>query len=120
MSRFLQRHKAILAQDFIVFTIERRQAGAADPVVSRIRAGKEGGIPWSAVLDAQGAVLVTSNDASGKNLGFPFKPAAIELFIEMIAKTSHRINRNQLQIMENSLMQQTILFEVLDERRKRD
>ncbi len=116
MSRFVDRHKSILNQDFIVVKIERRPDNAKDPVVSRIRFGKQGGIPWVAILNGDGDILATSNDASGHNLGFPHKRDDIESFIKMISSTSQRMTHNQLQGIENSLTLGTILSEVKEER----
>jgi len=118
MSRFLERHKSILGQDFIIVKIERPKDGANDPVLSRIRAGKSGGIPWSAILDGNGTVLATSNSADGKNLGFPLNRPEVDCFIEMIRSTSRHISRNELLDMGDCLLHQTILLELLKERRE--
>lgn len=51
-------------------------------VAHRLRGGA-GGIPWMAVLDADGRVLATSDSPSG-NIGFPVDPPEIDYFIEML------------------------------------
>jgi hypothetical protein len=116
MARFLERYKSTLSKDFIVLAIERRQDGVKDPVISRIRAGKPGGIPWSAILDENGTVLTTSNKPDGKNLGFPHEQPDIDYFIEMLKTKSGRISRSELNEMAISLERQTIVFEYLKER----
>jgi hypothetical protein len=115
MSRFLDRYKTIIDQDFIVVKIGREQDSASDAVIRRVRAGKPGGIPWVAILDGGGAVLATSNDADGKNLGFPHEELGIECFMNMISSTSRRIPSNQLMQLEESLRRNTILKEFLQE-----
>ncbi len=116
MSRFLDRHQAILKQDFIIVKFWRDHDARSDAVIQRIRAGKPGGIPWVAILDSNGKVLTTGNDAAGKNLGFPNKPEGIASFMEMISSTSRRITPKQLVQLEESLQRLDIVHEVLDER----
>jgi hypothetical protein len=116
MSRFLERQQPILKQDFIVVKFWRDHDASSDAVIQKIRAGKPGGIPWVAILDADGKILATGNDAAGKNLGFPNKPEGIANFVEMISSTSRHITSKQLADLEWSLVRGEIVHEVLDER----
>ena len=116
MSRFLDRHQAILKQDFIIVKFWRDHDARSDAVIQRIRAGKPGGIPWVAILDGNGKVLATGNDTAGKNLGFPNKPEGIASFMKMISSTTRRITSKQLADLEWSLANGEIVHEVLDER----
>ena len=116
MLRFLEQYEPLLRQDFVVVKIKRPSDGAKDPVTSRIRAGKPGGIPWSAILDVDGTVLATSNDGNGKNLGFPHEQHGADCYVNMLRSGSQRITPNQLQEMADALTYWTIIREVKKER----
>lgn len=58
-------------------------------VIAKVR-GHEGGIPWMAILDADGKQLVTS-DAPKGNIGCPVEPWEVEWFVEMVNRTKSRL-----------------------------
>lgn len=64
----------------------QRMTHGAD-VMKRIRGVAEGGIPWFALLDAEGKVVATS-EVDGKNLGFPSTDAEIEGFGNFLDKAT--------------------------------
>ncbi len=63
-------------------------------VAQRIRESS-GGIPWMAILDADGRKLTTSDGPQG-NFGFPVQPPEIDHFIAMLESTAKRITTEQL------------------------
>jgi hypothetical protein len=102
MARFLNRHKAIIDQDFIVLKIFRERYANGDKVLSTIRKDNSGGIPWVAILDGEGKVLATSH-AEGINIGFPYDAAGVEHFLKMLSSTAKRITPEQMQQLRKSL-----------------
>jgi hypothetical protein len=69
------------------------------------RISKKGhGMPWFAILNAEGKVLIASDGPQG-NIGYPVKPAEIAHFIRMINKTSRNITSGQISAIEKSLGQ---------------
>src|SRR5262249_21362247 len=58
LSRFLDRHRGVWSKDYRWVKIDHRWARATE-VMKEIRKGNGGGIPWTAILDADGKVLAT-------------------------------------------------------------
>ena len=56
----------ILAADFVMMKIDQDRMTNGKEVAARIRTGPPGGIPWTAFLDADGKILVTSDAPSDK------------------------------------------------------
>ena len=63
----------LLAQDYVSVTIDRHRFGHGQQVMRRVRTSNDGGIPWMAILDSTGKVLITSDGPKG-NIGYPNKP----------------------------------------------
>ena len=91
LSRFLDQHRDIWEKDYLWIKLDHRWTGALD-IAKRLRGKSEGGIPWTAILDDEGKVLITSNDKEGANIGFPGDDAAsISHFTTMLRSTSQRL-----------------------------
>lgn len=76
----------ILSQDYVLLEIDtERHVGGAD-LASRLRGERAGGIPWIAIVDAEGKELITS-DAPGGNIGCPVSPPERAWFLEMVDRT---------------------------------
>ena len=60
------------------------------------------GIPWFAILDAQGKPLATS-DGPGGNIGYPGKPQGIDHFLAMVKGQGRRIDDRQVGQLRKSL-----------------
>ena len=71
-------------------------------VARRLRGQKGGGIPWMAILDAQGKSLITS-DGPGGNVGCPIKPEEVAHFIHMLRKTAQRMSAEHIAAVEKEL-----------------
>jgi len=95
MSRFLDQHRSILSPDFIFIKIDCARSQHGDEIMKSIRPGGRGGIPWVAILDADGKVLTTSNDAAGENIGFPSEERSVEHYLQMFATTAQRMTPDQ-------------------------
>jgi thioredoxin-related protein len=94
----------IMAQDYILVKIDLDRMAGAEAIDKRIR-NKGRGIPWYAILDAEGKVLITSDGPKG-NIGHPLRPAEIAHFIRMIKETARNITSGQITTIENTLSQQ--------------
>ena len=93
----------ITAQDYILVKIDLDRMAGAKAIDKRI--SKKGhGIPWFAILDAEGKVLITSDGPRG-NIGYPVKPAEIAHFIHMIKETSRNITSGQISTIGKTLGQ---------------
>ena len=91
----------ILGRDYIDLKIDMdRDTGAAD-VAKRFRKSEAGGIPWFAFVDGQGKELINSDGPDGKsNIGYPMEPKEISWFIEMLKKTTKKVDAAQIERIE--------------------
>ncbi len=95
LAQYLERHRAIWEKDYIWVRIDQRWHGSKE-VMTPVRDGRGGGIPWYAILDATGNVLTTSNRPDGDNIGFPSDAEGVEHFISMITSTKQRLSEQDL------------------------
>ncbi|HBL43459.1 MAG TPA: hypothetical protein DDZ90_08720, partial [Planctomycetaceae bacterium] len=70
-----------------------------------MRGGAQGGIPWWAILDKDGKVLVTSNDEEGENIGFPSSSSGRVHFRNMLEKTAIRLTPMDVNELVEALKQ---------------
>jgi len=73
--------------------------------------GGPAGLPFSAFLDAKGALIVNSMRVSDKglaggNIGHPFAPEEIDWFLVMMKKTAPRMTPEDLTTIESALRTQ--------------
>ena len=91
LSRYLEAQRGVWEKDFVWVRIDRRWANA-QAVMDGMKKGYRGGVPWMAILGADGKLLATSNGADGENVGFPSEKAGIDHFIDMLRKTRSRLS----------------------------
>ncbi len=66
---------------------------------ARYRGGTTGGIPFFAVLDADGNKLADAH----VNVGFPVQPFEISHFIRTVRRTAPDLSTDQLEVLEKGL-----------------
>ena len=96
LGHYLEDQRAIWDKDYIWVRIDERWTNSGE-VMDGIKAGYRGGIPWMAILDADGQSLATSNGLKGENIGFPSSPPDIDYFLKMLKDTSQRLSDDDLQ-----------------------
>ena len=72
----------------------------ADALLRKL--GGTDGLPYSAFLDAQGALIVNSN-RDGQNIGYPAEPSEVDWFLQMMRKAAPRISEDDLKTIETAL-----------------
>jgi beta-lactamase regulating signal transducer with metallopeptidase domain len=102
LSRFLESQREILSPDYVTIKIDRWRFRNGQQVMRRLRTGKDGGIPWMAILDSKGKTLTTSDGPKG-NIGYPGEPEEIDFFLKMLAATAQRITPQQYAALRKSL-----------------
>jgi thioredoxin-related protein len=94
---------AILDRDFVITQIDIDRMTGGKDIQSRYQPKTSGGIPWFAILDAQGKALATSDGPDGNNIGYPAAPQEIGHFLAMIKSQCRRIDSSQLGQIRKSL-----------------
>ena len=103
LDRFLFENRGLIGPDYVDVKIDMARMNNGTEVAEQLRRGHEGGgIPWMAILDADGGTLATS-DGPGGNIGYPFKPQEIEYFLAMVNQTRQRITLEQIGELEAQL-----------------
>ena len=64
--------------------------------------GGPAGLPYSAFLDAQGALVVNSM-RNGQNIGYPGEPEEIDWFMQMMKKAAPNMSQDDLKTIETAL-----------------
>jgi len=95
LSGLLQRN-CDWQKDYVWVKMDHRWTGAVE-IMQQLREGADGGIPWFAILDAQGNKLATSNlPKSGRNIGFPSEAEGQEHFMNMLKSTRQRMTDQEI------------------------
>ncbi|QDU36239.1 Nickel uptake substrate-specific transmembrane region [Maioricimonas rarisocia] len=95
LSRFLDEHREVWEKDYLWIKLDHRWEGSRE-IADRLRDGASGGIPWWAILDADGEKLVTSNKDDGDNIGNPSSPSGQAHFRIMLNKTAIRMTEEEI------------------------
>jgi hypothetical protein len=72
----------------------------ADQILKQL--GGPSGLPYSAFLNAEGALIVNSK-REGQNIGFPNQPQEIDWFVEMMKNAAPSIEEKDLKTLESAL-----------------
>ena len=96
-ARWIDEHRAELDKDFVFLKLSDLHSNWP-AVTERLEPKPSGGIPWMAILDAGGKVLITSDGPLG-NVGFPVEGLGKKHFGKMLeagAKHSTPAQRDAL------------------------
>ncbi len=72
----------------------------ADALLKQL--GGPAGLPYSAFLDAKGALIINSK-RNGENIGYPGQPGEIDWFIQMMKKAAPNMFQGDLKTIETAL-----------------
>jgi hypothetical protein len=64
--------------------------------------GGPSGLPYSAFLDSEGALIVNSK-REGQNIGYPAHPEEIDWFVHMMKAAAPRMEEKDLKTIESAL-----------------
>lgn len=80
----------------------------ADAVLKQL--GGPAGLPYSAFLDAKGALIVNSKrpapGGDGENIGHPFQPEEVDWFMGMMKKGAPKMSEGDLKTIQTALRNQ--------------
>ena len=97
----MEDQHAILEKDYVILKIMGGLDQHAQEVI-RATGHPRSGIPWHAITEPDGMVLVTSDSALG-NIGMPSSVEEIRHLRQMLTKTAQRISPDDLDALEKSL-----------------
>ncbi len=89
LEEFLDTNAGLFADDYLVLEIDVETMENGEATANRLRGERGGGIPWIAILDADGTELVTSDGPDG-NIGCPVSEDECAYFVSMIETTIQR------------------------------
>ena len=72
----------------------------ADALLQKL--GGPAGLPYSAFLDSQGALIVNSK-RDGQNIGYPGEPQEIDYFVQMMKRAAPEMSDEDLKTIETAL-----------------
>ncbi|QDV15498.1 Nickel uptake substrate-specific transmembrane region [Gimesia panareensis] len=106
LSLYLDRERKLWERDYIWIKMDYRWTGAYK-IMEKMRNGAQGGIPWWAILDADGKILVTSNNDKDEdqNIGFPSSDSGRDHFRSMLTKTAIRLSSMEINQLVEALKQ---------------
>lgn len=97
------RVNEILKAEFVDLKIDTDRMTGGQAMLDK-HCSEPGGIPWTAVLGPDGAVLADSGKGQ-QNFGFPFEDAEIDRFIAMLSKAKRHLTEPQLGELRASLLE---------------
>jgi len=111
LEAFLSRPEIepLIGRDFVDLKIDMERMTHAKEVAARFCEKDAPGMPWLAVLDAEGKVVVTSDGPDG-NIGCPVAPGEISHFMEMLRKGAKKLSAGDLQKIEDLLKEAAAKF----------
>ncbi len=101
LGRYFEAHHEQLDKDYVIVTLDYRFAHGQD-VISRLRS-IEGGIPWMAILDEDGKMLITSDDPKIGNIGYPGEASGRAQWERMLRATARHMTAADIQNLLDSL-----------------
>lgn len=102
LSQFLDRNR-IWEKDYIWVKMDHRWTGARE-LMTELREGADGGVPWFAILNPEGKMLATSNDPQTKrNIGYPSEKSGQVHFANMLNQTRKRLSEGDVQQLVDAL-----------------
>ena len=111
------KFKQVFEDSFVTvhLTVDEREEKKADenPGADEVRerlGGKEAGLPFFAILDAEGKMVANSlrpveGKLNGENTGFPAAPEEVAHFVTMMRKGAPKATAEQIKAIEEFLMQ---------------
>ena len=102
LTRLLNSNR-VWEKDYVWVKMDHRWTGARK-LMAELRDEGDRGIPWFAILDAEGKKLATSNDPeTGENFGYPSSKKGRELFAKMLNDTRQRMSEADVQSLIDSI-----------------
>jgi RNA polymerase sigma factor (sigma-70 family) len=103
LSLFLAARKDVLGKHYVFVKLDISRDQHAEVVRMRYQGDRDGGVPWYAILGADGKMLVNSSVSDSKrrgktmrNIGFPSAAGDVEHFVKMIEQTATGMTKEEI------------------------
>jgi hypothetical protein len=93
----------VISKEFVTLKIDLDRSKGARDIVKRY-AGKEQGLPWFALLDADGKAITTSTGPKG-NVGMPWSPEEVAHFGTMLKTAKKQLTDAQIDALIASIQE---------------
>ena len=101
----------VLSKDVVAVKIDQDRMTHGVELAAKLRQGKQGGIPWSAmVAPNEGEIIVTSDAPEKGNVGYPLEDHEIAHFMKMLRTVQERMTDDELAVLEKSLREAARAF----------
>jgi hypothetical protein len=94
LARWMEDQHTLLGKDYVVLKLGRHEG--AWEIREELKRPAAGGIPWMAITEPDGTVLVTSYGPLG-NIGFPTEFEDLRHLNEMLSRTAQRLTAEELE-----------------------
>jgi hypothetical protein len=102
LGRWIDDHHAALEKDFVIVKVMGGLDAHAAEVVKELPISDGDGIPWYAITEPDGTILVTSHGSLG-NIGFPGSVEGIRHFRQMLERTARKLTAAEVGDLIRSL-----------------
>jgi beta-lactamase regulating signal transducer with metallopeptidase domain len=103
LAEWMDDQHALLEKDYVILKILAGRDHHAMEVMKQLNQPPKVGIPWMAITEPDGAVLVTSDGPLG-NIGLPSSAEDIQYFREMLNRTTRRLKAEEVDRLAQSLV----------------
>ena len=93
LARWIDQHHELLEKDYVIVKVSLEPH--ADAILNEIGGAYDRGIPWFAITEPDGKVLVTCEGPLG-NIGMPGGVEGLRHFRKMLERTSHRLSADEI------------------------
>ena len=102
LSRWIDKNRKVLEKDFVFFKVDDVRDKGGVEIARKITGNRHFGIPFVAILDSNGKVLIDGDGPLG-NIGFPGSFENAMHFKKMVSQTGKRITSKELDQLVESL-----------------
>jgi thiol:disulfide interchange protein len=102
LDEFFDRNRELFQDDYIIINLDSVRMRRSDVIENRLRHGRDTGIPWIVILDAEGREMISSDGPKG-NIGYPATAEEIDYFVSMITKTTKRTSDEKIAAITEAL-----------------
>lgn len=98
----LPQVRTLFAKDFVSCWIDVDRMTGGKEFIARMGAA-EAGLPWWAFLDAEGKRLADADDATGSNVGCPYREDEIEAFRGLLLQVRKNLTEAEVDAIAAAL-----------------